>query len=90
MIQKYGVTDELLESEHRYETTCPACNQRAVLFAEADYVVDLESAEKRVAGEFARLIHCEFCGLRVDDDTELDELGYGKSFHSEFDGDIPF
>jgi len=88
--QKTRVTDELLESEHRYETACPACNQRAVLFAEADYVVDLESAEKRVVGEFARLIHCEFCGLHVSDDTELDELGYGKSFHPEFDDDIPF
>lgn len=90
-----GVTDELLESEHRYETACPACNQRAVLSAEADYVVDLDSAERHIVGEFARLIHCEFCGLHVNDDTELDELGYGKSFHPEsfhpeFEGDIPF
>lgn len=93
--KKTGVTDELQESEHRYETACPACNQRAVLFAEADYVIDLDNAEKRVVGEFARLIHCEFCGLHVNDDTELDELGYGKSFHpesfhTEFDDDIPF
>ncbi len=86
-----AVTDERLESEHRYETTCPACNQRAVLVAEPDYVFDVDSAERVVAGEFVRLIHCEFCGLNIDDDLDLDELGYGKSFHSEFsDDDIPF
>ncbi|WP_445372881.1 hypothetical protein ACH518_10615 [Methylomonas sp. HW2-6] len=86
-------TDELLESVRRYETTCPACNQSAVLFAEADYIVDLENAEKLVAGEFVRLIRCEFCGLRISDEIELDELGYGKSFNpyvDEFDDDIPF
>jgi hypothetical protein len=87
---KTVITDELLESEHRYETSCPACNQRAVLLAEPDYVVDVDSAEKRAVGEFVRLIHCEFCGLNIDDDTELDELGYGKSFYPEFDEEIPF
>lgn len=90
VLSKAGVTDELLEYERRYETTCPACNQRAILLAEPDYVVDIDSAEKRVVGEFARLIHCEFCGINVDDDIELDELGYGKSFHPDFDDDIPF
>ena len=44
-----------------------------------------------MVGEFVRLIHCEFCGLNIYDDLELDELGYGKSFHPEFgDDDIPF
>lgn len=91
--QKSASTDELLESNSRYETTCPACNQRAVLFAEADYVVDLENAEKLITGEFARLIHCEYCGLHISDEIELDELGYGKSFNpyfENFDDDIPF
>jgi len=89
--RRAAVTDERLESEHRYETACPACNQRAVLFAEPDYVIDTDSSEKLVAGEFVRLIHCEFCGLNINDDLELDELGYGKSFHPEFsDDDIPF
>ena len=41
------ITDEQLEPSHRYETTCPACNQCAVLFSEPDYVVDFETAEKK-------------------------------------------
>ena len=88
------VTDEQLESNHRYETTCPACNQRAVLFSEPDYVYDFETSEKNEVGEFVRLIDCSFCGLVVYDGNELDELGYGESFHplfgDGFDDDIPF
>lgn len=88
--KKNGVTDEFLESAHRYETACPACNQRAVLFSQPDYVIDVDNAGKHVVGEFVRLIHCEFCGLHIDDDVEIDELGYGKNLHPETDDGIPF
>ncbi|MGR9100197.1 MAG: hypothetical protein ACU826_06485 [Gammaproteobacteria bacterium] len=86
------ITDELLESEHSYETTCPACNQRAVLISEPDFVVDLETSEKKEVGEFVKIIKCLFCGLIIDDGIELDVMGYGKSFdpYFDFDDDIPF
>ncbi len=91
---KLTITDEQLESNNRYETTCPACNQRAILFSETDYIVNFESIEKKEVGEFIHLIKCEFCGLIVNDGNELDELGYGESFNplsnNDFDDDIPF
>ncbi len=94
--RKHSITNELLESDYRHETSCPACNQPAILYTEADYVIDTDTAEKTIIGQFVRKIRCEFCGLIIDDAGELDELGFGSliypdnSYYDYFDDDIPF
>lgn len=87
------ITEEILENEKiRHPTSCPACNQNAVLFSEPDYIFDIDGDQSSAVaiGQFVRKIQCFYCGFLVDDGNELDELGYGKSFKPYLDDDIPF
>lgn len=91
IVSKNAITDELLQNRYRHEIPCPACNQRAILFVEPDYLFDAQTGEMKDSGEFIRSISCEFCSLQIADAAELDEIGYGKFIGFEsLDDDIPF
>lgn len=87
------ITSEILESGHRFSTSCPACLQEAVLYTKPEYTIDPQTVTKNIQGEFVDRLKCEFCNLLIHDQRELDELGLSQVIDEsmfEFDDDIPF
>ncbi len=70
-------TDKLLKDErhgdywHRL-TTCPACENDAVVRIEADWDVEGSSGEGWMTGIYAAGLSCEYCGLVLDDYEQFD------------------
>jgi hypothetical protein len=53
---------------------CPACQNEAIMFVEADWDVEGASGEGYITGVYVAGLECKFCGLEVYDFEETDYL----------------
>lgn len=58
--------------------TCPACENKAIVFLEADYDCDFHEGTSWVTGIFVTSLNCRFCKLQIDDYEEIDFLNLNE------------
>lgn len=83
-------TVDMLQNDFAYPTTCPSCNNKAVVFTKAIYDFNPFLKQEIQVGVQVLRFDCCFCSLKIDDYKELDHLKISPDTENKTDTIIEY